>query len=38
MAAKLGLQPTTTQGMALASFGSTVVSYQELAVATVEKQ
>jgi len=36
MAAKLGLQPTTTQEMALASFGSTTASYQELGIATVE--
>ena len=36
MAAKLCLQPTTTQGMTLASFGTATASYQELGVATVE--
>ena len=36
MAAKLNLKPTTTQGLALASFGSTNTSYQELGAVTVE--
>ena len=36
MAAKLNLKPTTTQGMALASFGSTNISYQKLRAVTVE--
>ena len=36
MAAKLNLKPTTTQGMALASFGSTTTSYQELGAVTVK--
>ena len=36
MAAKLGLNPTTTQGMALAAFGSSTASYHELGIATVE--
>ena len=36
MATKLGLQPTITQGMALASFGSTTASYQEFGATTVE--
>ena len=36
MAARLCLQPTTTQGMALASFGANTASYQELGAVTVE--
>ena len=36
MAAKLGLNPTTTQGMVLAAFGSSTASYQDLDIATVE--
>ena len=36
MAAELCIQPVTTQGMALASFGTATASYQELGMATVE--
>ncbi|XP_065893821.1 uncharacterized protein [Dysidea avara] len=36
LATELCIQPTSTQGMALASFGTTTASYQELGVATVE--
>ena len=36
MAAKLDLNPTTTQGMTLAEFRSSMASYQELGIATVE--
>ena len=36
LANELGIQPTSTQGMALASFGTTIASYQELGVATVK--
>ena len=36
MAARLYLQPTTTQTMALASFGANTASYQELGAVTIE--
>ena len=36
MAARLYLQPTTTQIMALASFGANTASYQELGAVTIE--